>query len=307
MSRFTCVMLLIVLISEMALLPAFFSSAAQVAFVAAFYFTGPAQLTFGLRMQIVATAIGAAILFPAERAIIRRSTFLLGTVAVLLGVMGVAAFAPGAVEAVKQEGIVDAALEPTGDSNLFGMFLAALAGIGYAGYSMSVRRCLAGTGAKLAFSVISLYVGVALIILMVLLSDSPFAQLQSLDLGQWGFLLLSVVLGLAVGHVIYFVAMARLGVAQATGIIQLQPFTVAAASFVVFGEMLAPMQILCGTVAVAGSGLMLYTQHAMAKSQHLDPLRELDEFPMNESVALEEAELAGGGGEVSPVDSERAS
>jgi drug/metabolite transporter (DMT)-like permease len=107
------------------------------------------------------------------------------------------------------------------------------------------------------------------------------------------YLLLSVVFGLAAGHVVYFAAMERLGVAQATGIVQLQPFTVAAASFLVFGELLAPLQILCGTVAVAGAAMMLYTQHLVARRRKLDALRELDEFPLNEVVALEEAELAG--------------
>jgi drug/metabolite transporter (DMT)-like permease len=277
-----------------ALLPAFFSTVAQIAFVAAFYYTGPAQLTFGLRMQIVATAIGAAILFPAEREVIRRSTFLVGALAVLAGVVGVAAFAPGAVEAVEGEGLVEAALEPTGDSNLFGMFLAAIAGIGYAGYAMSVRKCLAGVSAKLSFSVISLYVGVALLILMLLLSESPASQLAAIDGWQWICVLLSVVFGLAAGHVIYFVAMERLGVAQATGIVQLQPFTVAAASFLIFGELLAPAQLLCGTVAVGGAAMMLYTQHLVARRRRLDARREFDEFPLNEAVALEEAQLASG-------------
>jgi drug/metabolite transporter (DMT)-like permease len=276
-----------------ALLPAFFSTVAQIAFVAAFYYTGPAQLTFGLRMQIVATAIGAAILFPAEREVIRRSTFLVGALAVLAGVVGVAAFAPGAVETVEEEGIVQAALEPTGDSNLFGMFLAAIAGIGYAGYAMSVRKCLAGVSAKLSFSVISLYVGVVLLGLMVLWSGSPVEQLVAIDAWQWVYLLLSVVFGLAAGHVVYFAAMERLGVAQATGIVQLQPFTVAAASFLVFGELLAPAQLLCGTVAVGGAAMMLYTQHLVARRRKLDARRELDEFPLNEAVAFEEAELAG--------------
>ncbi|MHC4870119.1 MAG: hypothetical protein ACYTE2_10645, partial [Planctomycetota bacterium] len=36
-----------------ALWPAFFSTTAQIAFVGAFYYTGPGMLTFGMRMQIV--------------------------------------------------------------------------------------------------------------------------------------------------------------------------------------------------------------------------------------------------------------
>lgn len=272
-----------------ALWPAFFSTTAQIAFVGAFYYTGPGMLTFGMRMQIVATAIGAAILFPAERLVIRRPTFLLGMTAVVLGVVGVALFAPADTSGVVTGGIEGAPRE----SNLVGMLLAAASGVGYALYGMSVRRSLAGVSAKLSFSVISLYVGGSLMVLMAIFSVNPVEQLVALDGTAWTAMAVSIFFGLAAGHVIYFTAMTKLGVAQATGVVQLQPFTVAAASWFVFGELLTAPQLVCGTVAVAGAGLMLYTQHAMSRRRHVDPARELDELPVDEAVALEEAELAG--------------
>jgi len=249
-----------------ALLPALFSAVAQVAFVAAFYFTGPAMLTFGLRLQIVATAIGAALLFPAERAVIRRPGFLLGTGAVLAGVVGVAWFAPPELTGVEAPLLP----EDPQESNLIGMTLAAIAGVGYACYAMAVRKCLAGVGAKLSFSVISVYVGLFLLLLMALFSEGPVAQLVAIDGTTWVWLLLSVISGLAVGHVIYFIALARLGVAAATGVVQLQPFTVAAASWFIFGESLTSLQILCGTLAVAGAVVMLNTQRRMARAAALE-------------------------------------
>jgi len=272
-----------------ALIPAAFSASAQVAFVASFYFTGPAMLSFGLRMQIVATAFAAAILFPAERLIIRRPSFILGGIGVIVGVIGVAALVPDAALPT------DAPLDPTAsaDRNILGIVLAALAGAGFAGYSVAVRKCLVGVSARLSFSVISLYVGTAMLVLMVLLSSDPVPQLTSMTGGQWGSFVLSVIFGLAAGHVIYFTAITKLGVAPATGVVQLQPFTVAAASYVVFREVLSFPQIVCGTVAVGGAGLMLYTQHAVARRRKLDRLRELDKLPVDVPVALEEAELAG--------------
>ena len=265
-----------------ALIPAAFSAGAQVAFVAAFYFTGPAMLTFGLRMQIVATAIGAAVLFPAERAVIRRPAFLIGAAAVLAGVVGVASLAPAREPAAESAG-----------SNLIGMLLAAVAGVGYAAYAMAVRKCLAGVGARLSFSIISLYVGAAMLLLMVLFGEAPVAQLAAIGPGIWLVMILSVVFGLAAGHVIYFIALVRLGIAPATGIVQLQPFTVAAASYFLFGELLTAGQTLLGTLAVAGAATMLFTQHAVASRRRVDPRREFDTLPVDETVAFEEAELAG--------------
>ncbi|MEM1329016.1 MAG: DMT family transporter [Planctomycetota bacterium] len=268
-----------------AIAPAFFSCVAQVAFVAAFYEVQPALLTFGLRMQIVATAIGAAILFPAERPIITRPTFLIGGLAVMVGTISVAALAD------RGEG-GQAVGTDEGGSLLLGVAYAMIAGVGYACYGMAVRKCLAGVSSRIAFSVVSLYVGGAMVVLMMLFARSPVADLRSLGGEEWVWLLLSVLFGLAGGHVIYFMAMERLGVAPATGIIQLQPFTVAGASYLAFGEVLNVPQIAAGAIAVGGAVLMLWTQHAVAKRRKLGAMRELDTLPVTPEVAAEEAERA---------------
>ncbi|TVQ61593.1 MAG: DMT family transporter [Phycisphaerales bacterium] len=274
-----------------ALWPAVFSAAAQVAFVGSFYFTGAGMVTFGLRFQIVATAIGACLFFPSERAIVRRPLFLIGGGAVIAGVIGVASLATP--EAAGDITPISGSTAASPDRHTLGIVLAIVAGIGYACYGMAVRKCLAGVSARLSFSVISIYVGAAMILLMVLFADAPVAQLAAIDGTQWFYLILSVIFGLAAGHVIYFTAMTKLGVAPATGFVQLQPFTVAGAGYFVLGEVLNLRQIACGAVAVAGAGVMLYTQHAVSRRQRIDRMRTLDTLPVNEAVAMEEAELAG--------------
>ncbi|MEM9064349.1 MAG: DMT family transporter [Planctomycetota bacterium] len=259
-----------------ALIPAFFSVIAQVAFVAAFYQIEPGMLSIGLRVQMVATAIGAYFLFPGERPIIRKPTFLIGAVAIMLGVIGVAYFAD-------TEGEARAA-------QLKGTLLAMVAGAGYAGYAMGVRKCLAGVSARISFSVISLYVGGAMVGLMIWRGQDPVTSLRALDGGQWVLLLLSVAFGLALGHVLYFTAMEKLGVSAASGVIQLQPLTVAVGSYFAFGEILNGKQIGSGLMAIAGAGIMLYTQHAVSKQRKVHAMRELDELPVDPPVAMEEAE-----------------
>ena len=260
-----------------ALLPAFFSAAAQVAFVAAFYQIPPGLLTFGMRIQIVFAAVGAAMLFPAERVIVRKPGFIVGALAVLCGTIGVAALRPGAFDA----GASDRA------ATLLGTGLAAFAGIGYACYALAVRKCLAGVSARLSFSVISLYVGLAMIVLMVLFGRDQIPSLLALDTKQWGLLVLSVLTGLAVGHVVYFIAMEKLGVAPATGVVQLQPLTVAAASYFVFGELFSLPQVLCGLFAIGGAVLMLVTQH---RAKRGGPKSSMDTLPTNPEAAAELAQ-----------------
>ena len=89
----------------------------------------------------------------------------------------------------------------------------------------------------------------------------------ALDLagGQFLLLLLSAVIGIALGHVFYYISIARLGVAVSSGVIQLQPFLVAMASFAVFGERLGPLQWAFGVVAVGGAGAILVSQHRLTR------------------------------------------
>src|SRR5262245_44974854 len=58
--------------------PSVVNAAGQVCFTWAHYRIDPALLTFGLRSQLVFVAIGAWILFPKERAVIRTPGYLVG-------------------------------------------------------------------------------------------------------------------------------------------------------------------------------------------------------------------------------------
>jgi drug/metabolite transporter (DMT)-like permease len=71
-----------------AIVPSIFNCAGQVCFTWAHYKIDPGLLTFGLRMQIVFVALGAYLLFPAERRVIRTPSFLLGAVTVFGGTIG---------------------------------------------------------------------------------------------------------------------------------------------------------------------------------------------------------------------------
>jgi drug/metabolite transporter (DMT)-like permease len=78
-------------------------------------------------------------------------------------------------------------------------------------------------------------------------------------------LLVSAVIGIALGHVFYYMSIARLGVAVTTGVLQVHPFTVAVASYFVFGEVLSAPQWVSGSIAVVGALMMLGVQRRLTR------------------------------------------
>lgn len=244
-----------------ALVPSMFNALGQVAFAWSFYNVDPATATFGLRLQIVFVAAGAYLLFPQERAMLRQPLAWLGIAMVLGGIMGTIYAGYGLPQS----------------KELFGVGLSIVAGLLFAGYGLSVRRFMHGYHPVIAFSAISQYTALAMVVLMVVLGHNQFGTdgsilpwaaapwdggLSALHLStqQFGLLLLSAVIGIALGHVFYYISIARLGVAVSSGVIQLQPFGVAIGSWLIFSKALTPVQWATGMVAVSGAVLMLYVQ-----------------------------------------------
>lgn len=226
-----------------ALLPSLFNCLGQVAFALAHYRTDPGILTFGMRTQIVFVGLGAAALFPAERRILQRPLFLAGMALVVAGSAALLLLG-GAFRGATAEG--------------FG--LAVLAGFLFALYGLAVRRNMHGAPPILAFAAISQYTAAGMVAAMLLFADRAGLGVLAMPRSEVTLLLVSAVIGIALGHVFYYTSIARLGVAVTAGVIQLQPFCVAAASYFLFGERLSRAQWAGGGVAIAGAALMLWVQ-----------------------------------------------
>ncbi len=249
-----------------AVIPGALNCVAQVCFTWAHYKIDPGLLTFGLRLQIVFVALGAFILFPAERRIVRSNAFLLGAATVLAGTLGTILLAPEARHPDDTNAPKEYAL---------GVSLAVGSGLLFALYALAVRRCMKGVRSATAFAAISQLTAGPMVLLMLLLGD----RADPADLvGGWAaarlpanqilLLLLSAVIGIALGHVFYYAAIARLGVAISAGVVQMQPIFVTAASAFLFNETMTWAQLVCGGCAIAGAGVMLSVQHkAIAPSE----------------------------------------
>ncbi len=227
-----------------ALLPSVFNAAGQIAFCQGLYEIDPGLFTFGLRTQLIFTAVGAYVLFPRERRVIRTGWYVAGATAVL----------SGTTLAVVGGGV-------TGEGNLLaGIALSIAAGALFAAYALAVRRNMTAYNPVVAFAAISQLTTVPLVALMLALGDRAGAAALDLPAGEMSLLLLSAVIGIALGHVLYYVSIARLGVAISSGVLQLHPFMVALGSMMIFTEVLRPAQWAGGAVALAGAVMMLAVQ-----------------------------------------------
>ncbi|MCC6677211.1 MAG: DMT family transporter [Phycisphaerales bacterium] len=232
-----------------ALVPSLFNAAAQVCFGIAPYMVGPGLMTFSMRLQIVFLTAGAALLFPAERRIIKSAGFLSGMSMVIIGTCITLALQPGGL----------------GGGTTAGVVLSIAAGFLYAAYGLSVRHFMHGMKPFPAFAAVSQYTAAVIVILMLIYGKQSGLSALDLSTPQFALLLLSSIIGIGLGHTMYFASIARLGLAVSAGVVQLQPITVSICSFFLFGEILTPGQWSGGLIAIAGAGIMLYTQHQLAR------------------------------------------
>jgi drug/metabolite transporter (DMT)-like permease len=227
-----------------ALVPALFNTLGQHWFGIAPYKIDPGLMTFALRVHVVFVTVGAALLFAAERRVIKTPAYLGGLAMVMGGTMLTLLLKPGEFGQATREGVL----------------LSIGAGASYAAYALSVRKLMVGMNPLLAFAAVSQYTAVALVVVMLVVGKDHGAGALQLPGWKFGLLVLSSVIGIGMGHTFYFLAIQRLGLAVANGVVQLQPVTVSIASLFLFDERLTGGQWAAGLMAVAGAGVILWAQ-----------------------------------------------
>lgn len=235
-----------------ALWPSVFNAVGQVLFAYAPYLVGAGLMAFGLRVQIVFVALGAAMLFPLERRLLGHKPFVVAMLVVFAGTIATVALSP-------RDG-------SPGDRPVLGTIVSVGSGFFYALYSLCVRRRLTDYPALLSFAVVSQLTAIPVLVLMLALAKDHGAAALSLAGSQLVLLVLSAVVGIGIGHTLYFYSLKRLGVAVSAGVVQMQPILVSAASVPLFGERLTPAQMACGVVAIGGAVAMLVVQERYARS-----------------------------------------
>jgi len=230
-----------------ALLPAVPNIAMQSLWAAGFYYIEPAFLVLLTKSSIIWIAGFSLIFFADERPLLKSNRFWLGAALSIIGVIGVLVFKE------------DFATTKT----ITGVVIALATSIMWALYTVSVKIAFKDIDSRAGFSVISIYTLFGLCVL-ALAFGKPQDCLK-IDIWPWLYVIISGITAIGLGHVLYYVAIKRIGATIPALVILSQPFTVFAISSVLFGEFLNGHQWFFGVVLLAGSALAIWAQ------QHLRP------------------------------------
>lgn len=222
------------------LIPALPNVVHQIAQTVALFHMGPGVYAIFIRSSVIITTLLALIFFPEERWIIRQWQFQVGTLLGLVGAVGVLWFQPG------REG---------GPIALRGIAVAFTASFCWALYSVLVKRPSARLGPIRSFGLIS-FITSALLLPLTL----AFGRIETpLHVGARVnvILIVSAVTCISLAHVLYYIAIRKVGVALSQTLQLLCPAGALGLSAVFFGERLTTAQIWSAAILLFGAFLAM--------------------------------------------------
>ena len=218
----------------------------QITQVMALFYMGPGVYAIFTRASVIFTALLALAFFPEERHVIRQWQFQLGTLLGLIGAFGVVWFQPGWQSA---------------HIALPGLFIAFTATFCWALYGILVKRPSAQLGSIRSFGLISLITSALLFPLTCVFGkiDTPLHAGWHVNL----ILVISAISCITLAHVLYYVAIHKIGVALAQTLQLLCPAGALALSAWIFGERLTHAQIWSAAVLLFGAFLAMRVKPAV--------------------------------------------
>jgi drug/metabolite transporter (DMT)-like permease len=230
-----------------AILPAAVNIIFQSLWAGAYYYIGPAFMVLLTKTSVIWIAGFSFAFFADERPLVKSKRFWSGMVLSVIGVVGVMYYK------------VDLAATRT----ITGIVIALATAFMWGVYTVSVRIAFKDTDSRSGFSVISIYTVAGLCVLAVLFGRPQ--DCVTMGLWQWACVVISGVMCIGLGHVLYYAAIKRIGATIPALVILAQPFAVLAISNVVFGESLNVFQLIFGVVLLAGSGLAIWAQQHLRR------------------------------------------
>jgi drug/metabolite transporter (DMT)-like permease len=227
---------------RMAVLPAAANLAMQSFYAGAFYYLGPAFIVLLTKTNIIWIAGFSLLFFPEERPLVKSIRFWLGLAFSAIGVLGVMYFKA----------------DFTTIKTMTGIGLAFAMALMWAVYTLSVKIAFKNIDSRQGFSVISIYMVGGLFVLTLLFGD--LGDCLQMGFQPWMFVVVSGVLCIALGHVLYYAAIRRIGATIPALVILAQPFIVLAISYLAYGESLNLFQLVFGIILLAGSALAIWAQ-----------------------------------------------
>jgi drug/metabolite transporter (DMT)-like permease len=238
------------------LVPALFSTLGQVFWATSHYHLQASQIGFLVRANMVVVIVGSMLLFADERRLLGMPRFYVGLVLSIGGFIGLA---------MNREQTV------IGGDQL-GLAIIFFCCLFFGAYIVSVRKCLPHADPTLAFALVAQFCSVGLLIGMFAKGD--YAVVATLDLQEWAMIAASSVLGIALGHLLLYVSVQRLGAALTTSCQSLTPFLTAVLAFVFLGERMTPRQWMSGVVIIIGALILLSVKNTIAQPPQEAPVSQ---------------------------------
>lgn len=230
-----------------AIVPAAANVAMQSLWAGAFYYIGPAFMVLVTKTSVIWIAGFSFAFFADERPLVKSKRFWFGLVLSVIGVVGVMYYK------------VDLAATRT----ITGIVIALATAFMWGVYTVSVKIAFRDIDSRSGFSVISIYTVAGLCVLALLFGRPQ--DCVTMGAWQWACVVISGVTAIALGHVLYYAAIKRIGATIPALVILSQPFTVLAISNVVFGESLNVFQLVFGVFLLAGSALAIWAQQHLRR------------------------------------------
>jgi len=256
------------------LVPALFSLFAQIFWGLAFYELQASEVSFLVRLSMLWAIVGSMVLFQDERLLLRRPGFYLGVILIVGGFLGMslinqptAADASVTVAADTESSIeqTDVPLTIETGNYTLGVIYVLLCGALFGFYMVSVRSCIPEVDPILAFGVVANFVSIGTITGMFWKGDVELLTQQTPF--SWSLLIGSSLLGIALGHIMMYIAVQRLGAAITSSCQTLMPFVTAAAASFALSESLSRPQWIAGSVMILGAIVLLSLKHEISSTR----------------------------------------
>lgn len=215
------------------------------------YYLPAGQFAFLFRLSALFGVLGAFWLFPDERRLARSPAFWAGSACAIVGFGGMVALILTGGQEIRPAGILI-------------IFFCSLC---YGAYGVSVRYVMGKLDPLVVFAVICAYTSIPLLAMAPMGDPASLLRLSAVPMV---ILIISGLLGVAVAHGLYYIAVQRMGVAVTSMTLTATPFVSIIGSSIWLGERFTVGLWVAGSVLVAGTGLALWSQ------QHL-PASEPDE------------------------------
>jgi drug/metabolite transporter (DMT)-like permease len=227
---------------RLCLLPCLPNVIHQVTQVMALFYMGPGVYAIFARASVIFTALLALAFFPEERFVIRQWQFQLGTLLGLVGAFGVIWFQANAQSSERHIALP-------------GLFIAFTATFCWALYGVLIKRPSAELGPIRSFGLISFITSTLLFPLTLAFGriDTPIHAGAQANL----VLIISAVTCITLAHVLYYVAIHKIGVALAQALQLLCPAAAMALSAWIFHERLTHAQLWSAAVLLLGAFLAM--------------------------------------------------